>query len=132
MVVDRVQQARPHHGVVGAEGGEAFTCRERGMKLGIKAPEPGLGREKELMCVGMRMPAIYEPLTPVSQSELSLGYRRTFKIERPDEAEMAPRAGLEHQDWLQHPKFTQCAVPRHWVRPSVCRHGLAAQEQPGA
>jgi hypothetical protein len=80
--------------------------------------------------VGVGMPAVHEPFTPVAWSDLSPGHGGALEVEQREEAELAERAGMQHQARLQQAELSQRVAPGHRIRLDVGRPGVQPDRAP--
>ena len=87
MVVHGVPHERPDHGIVGAEGRESLARAEREPGRPVVGAEQVVGRQDELVQVGVGVTPVDEAFAPVARRQLALGNREPLEVEHAGEPE---------------------------------------------
>ena len=108
MVIDRVADHRPDHGVIGSERREPLTAGEREPCCAIDPAQQVVGREHELVQIGVGVTPIDESLAPCAWGQLAFRNGKAFEIDRGQKAEpVGEGTGVHHDRRMCQPHLCQ-------------------------
>src|SRR3954463_8487778 len=84
------------------------------------------------MDIGVGVPSVHEPLTPIARGELAIGNGPTLEVERSQQPQaILERTAVRHDRGLDQPHFPHRATMRYGVDPGIHRHRVGPEPDPG-
>jgi hypothetical protein len=127
-----IAENRPRHWVVGPERSEPLSGHQRHPGGAIDASQGIVEGGDQLVDVGMGMPAVDEPFTPVAGGELTLRDGEPLQVECAQHPQaIGGGTGVDHDRGLDQPHFAERAIARDRIDRGVGEDAVGPEPDPG-